>query len=79
MHAYSSSYLTGDKEEPMMNELSVSDGFKFGCGFFLAGFIAWIVMMIVAVLFSLVFSAALGSLFSDFFEWSGLLPLLALV
>jgi hypothetical protein len=79
MHAYSSNHLTGDKEEEsMMNELSVSDGFKFGCGFFLAGFIAWIVMMIVGVLFSLVFSAALGSLFSDFFEWSGLL-LLALV
>ena len=62
-----------------MNELSVSDGFKFGCGFFLAAFIAWIVMVIVAVLFSLIFGAALGALFSEFSDWSGLLPLLALV
>jgi len=63
----------------MMNELSVGDGFKFGCGFFLAGFIAWIVMAIVAVLISVVFGAALSSLFPSFDEFGLILPLLALI
>jgi len=62
----------------MMNELSVSDGFKFGCGFFLAAFIAWIVMAIVAVLLSVIFGAALSNLIPSF-DFSQLLPLVALV
>ena len=63
-----------------MNELSVGDGFKFGCGFLLAAFIAWIVMVIIGVLFSLIFGGLLGGLLSEFGDFSQLLlPLLAIV
>jgi len=63
-----------------MNELSVGDGFKFGCGFFLAGFIAWIAMIIVVFLFSLVFGGLAGGIFEDLLGTIGLaLPLLVAV
>ncbi|OQY24061.1 MAG: hypothetical protein B6I34_04020 [Anaerolineaceae bacterium 4572_32.1] len=65
-----------------MNGLSIGDGFKFGCGFFLAGFIAWLVMVIFMVLFSVVFGGLLGGLLSDFGDlgdFSRLLPLLIVV
>jgi len=63
-----------------MNELSVGDGFKFGCGFFLAGFVAWIAMLIVVFLFSLVFGGLIGTLSEDLLGSIGLaLPLLAIV
>lgn len=63
-----------------MNELSVGDGFKFGCGFFIAGFIAWIVMLIVIFLFTLVFGTLAGGVFEDILgSYSLLLPLLAIV
>lgn len=63
-----------------MNELSVGDGFKFGCGFFLAGFVAWIAMLIVVFLFSLVFGGLVGTLYEDLLGNIGLaLPLLAIV
>lgn len=63
-----------------MNELSVGDGFKFGCGFFLAASIVWIVMAIIGVLFSLIFGGLLGGLLSEFGDFSQLLlPLLAIV
>jgi hypothetical protein len=63
-----------------MNELSVGDGFKFGCGFFLAGFVAWIAMLIVMLLFSLVFGGLIGTLYEDLLGSIGLaLPLLAIV
>ncbi|MFZ5915812.1 MAG: hypothetical protein ACOYZ7_02630 [Chloroflexota bacterium] len=63
-----------------MRELSISDGFKFGCGFFLAAFIAWIVMAIIAVLLSVVFGAAWGGgILRELRNWSGLLPLLTLI
>jgi amino acid transporter len=62
-----------------MNELTVGDGFKFGCGFFIAGFITWLVIVISMVLFSVLFSTALVGLFEGFDFSSQLLPLLALV
>lgn len=61
-----------------MNELSVSDGFKFGCGFFIAGFITWIVIVVTMVLIMLVFGATLGSIFQNI-DFSQLLPLWAVV
>ncbi len=61
-----------------MNELSVSDGFKFGCGFFIAGFITWLVIVITMALFMLIFGAALGSVLQDM-NLSQLLPLLTVV
>ncbi|MCS7260975.1 MAG: hypothetical protein NZ765_09365 [Anaerolineae bacterium] len=33
----------------MQGGLSVGDGFKFGCGFMLAGIIAWIAIAIIAL------------------------------
>lgn len=63
-----------------MNELSVGDGFKFGCGFFIAGFVAWIVMLIVVFLFTFVFGPLVGGIFEDLIDTVGqLLPMLAIV
>ena len=61
-----------------MNGLSVGDGFKFGCGFLLAGFIAWVAMVIIGVIVSLIFGGALGALLRgiDLGELSQLPPLL---
>ena len=61
-----------------MNELTVGDGFRFGCGFFMAGFLTWLVMMGVVLVISLVMGAALSSVFEDVADsMSQLLPLLA--
>ena len=46
-----------------MNQLSVADGFRFGCGFFIAGFVAWLAMVAIMLVVSVVFGAALGGLF----------------
>ena len=58
-----------------MNGLSVGDGFKFGCGFLLAGFIAWLAMVIIGVIVSLIFGGALTALFSRFEGLSQLAPM----
>ncbi len=62
-----------------MNELTVADGFKFGCGFFIAGFVAWLVMLAVIFVFSLLFGAALGNLFSGLDTMGVVLPMLAIL
>ena len=62
-----------------MNGLSVGDGFKFGCGFLLAGLIAWLAMAIVGVVISLIFGGALGALFSRMDLLSQLPLLLGLI
>ncbi len=62
-----------------MNGLSVGDGFKFGCGFFIAGFVAWFVMVIFWVLLILlmgILGLSVTELYDDF---SLVLPLLAIV
>ncbi len=46
-----------------MNGLSVGDGFKFGCGFFMAAIIAWLAMVIIGGILMAIFGAALGTLF----------------
>lgn len=43
-----------------MNTLSVSDGFKFGCGFFLAALAAWMAVVVVGAILSLIVTAILG-------------------
>lgn len=60
----------------MMNGLSVGDGFKFGCGFFIAGFITWLVIVITMMLFMTVFGGLLGGLLDTFGDFGQLLPLL---
>ena len=62
-----------------MNGMSVGDGFKFGCGFLLAGLIAWLAMAIVGVVISLIFGGALGALFSRMDLLSQLPLLLGLI
>lgn len=47
----------------MKEGLNVGDGFKFGCGFFLAGFIAWLAMVIIGTLLMVVFGATISTLF----------------
>ena len=63
----------------MMNGLSVGDGFKFGCGFFIAGFITWLAIVITMTLFMVLFSATISSIFGDLDLFGALLPLLGLV
>ena len=43
-----------------MNALSMGDGFKFGCGFFLAALVAWLAMAIIGAILSLIATAILG-------------------
>lgn len=43
-----------------MNALSIGDGFKFGCGFFLAALVAWLAVVIVGAIVSLIATAVLG-------------------
>lgn len=63
-----------------MNELSVGDGFKFGCGFFIAGFVAWLIMVVVMFLIALTFGTLTGGIFEDLLNTvSLLLPVLAVV
>ena len=55
----------------MRDGLSVGDGFKFGCGFFLAAFIVWLAVVIVGGILMAIFGATLGALFgldSDMFS-----------
>ncbi len=62
-----------------MNEISVADGFRFGCGFFIAGFVAWLVMVVVLFIISLVFGAALGGIFEGLDTLGQALPLLGIL
>ena len=48
-----------------MRELTVSDGFRFGCGFFIAGLVAWLVMIMIVFLLTFVFSTFLDNVFQD--------------
>ena len=63
-----------------MRELTVSDGFRFGCGFFIAGLVAWLVMIMILFLLTFVFGTFFDSVFQDLLGTMGqLLPVLALV
>jgi hypothetical protein len=48
-----------------MNDLSVADGFKFGCGFMLAALIAWLAMAIVGGILTAIFGGTLFGLLED--------------
>jgi hypothetical protein len=45
-----------------MNDLTVGDGFKFGCGFMLAAVVAQIGVVIAILIISAIFGGALGVL-----------------
>jgi hypothetical protein len=49
-----------------VHELSVSDGFKFGCGFVLALLIAWLVIAIVGGILAAIFGGTLVGLMERF-------------
>ena len=46
---------------PQRSEISVGDGFRFGCGFMIAAAIAYLLLAIVFVLTSVVFSSAIAA------------------
>jgi hypothetical protein len=46
-----------------MQQLSVGDGFRFGCGFLLASLIAWLAVAIIGGILTAIFGAALGPIF----------------
>jgi hypothetical protein len=46
-----------------MQQISVGDGFRFGCGFLLASLIAWLAIAIIGGILTAIFGAALGGLF----------------
>jgi hypothetical protein len=56
-----------------MNQISVGDGFRFGCGFLLASLIAWLAVAIIGGILTAIFGAALGGLFQRISEL-GLIP-----
>jgi hypothetical protein len=62
-----------------MNGLQIGDGFKFGCGFFLAGFVAYLVILLVTLLLVAVVGGGLGALFQNMQGSGLLLPLLGIV
>jgi hypothetical protein len=63
-----------------MRELSVSDGFRFGCGFFIAGLVAWLVMVMIVFLLTFAFGTFFDNVFQDLLGTMGqLFPVMALV
>jgi hypothetical protein len=56
-----------------MNQISIGDGFRFGCGFLLASLIAWLAVAIIGGNLTAIFGAALGGLFQRISEL-GLIP-----
>jgi hypothetical protein len=62
-----------------MNGLSVGDGFKFGCGFFIAGFVAWLVMVAIVLVLSLLFGATMSGILRNLGPSGTLLPMLWLI
>jgi hypothetical protein len=54
-----------------MNDLTVGDGFKFGCGFMLAAVLAWLGMTIVSVIIAVIFSGALAGLLAGLVDSLG--------
>ncbi|MBN1139094.1 MAG: hypothetical protein JXM73_21115 [Anaerolineae bacterium] len=62
-----------------MNGLQIGDGFKFGCGFFLAAFVAYIVIIIVTMLIFAILGVGFGGLLESMDSSGVLLPLLGVV
>lgn len=60
-----------------MNGLTIGDGFKFGCGFFLAAFLAWLVVAIIGGILMAIFGTALGALLQRI-DWGPISQLLQL-
>ena len=62
-----------------MQQISVGDGFRFGCGFMLAASIAWLAMMIIGGILTALFGAAFGSLFERIRDLGQFIPMLGLI
>lgn len=46
---------------PQRSDISVGDGFRFGCGFMLAAAVAYLLLALVFVVASVVFSGAIAA------------------
>ena len=46
---------------PQRSDISVGDGFRFGCGFMLAAAIAYVILAVVFILTSVIFSGAIAA------------------
>ena len=62
-----------------MQQISVGDGFRFGCGFLLASLIAWLAVAIIGGILTAIFGAALGGIFERIGDLSMLAPLIGLL
>ena len=51
-----------------MNDLSVADGFKFGCGFMLAALVAWLAIAIISGILAVIFGGTLAGLLERFVQ-----------
>jgi hypothetical protein len=56
-----------------MQQISIGDGFRFGCGFLLAALIAWLAMAVIGGILAVIFGATLGGIFQRINEL-GLIP-----
>ena len=62
-----------------MNQISIGDGFRFGCGFLLASLIAWLAVAIIGGILTVIFGAALGGLFERISELGMIPQILSLI
>ena len=62
-----------------MSEISVGDGFRFGCGFLLASLIAWLAVAIIGGILTAIFGAALGGIFERVSELGLITQILGLI
>ena len=62
-----------------MQQISVGDGFRFGCGFLLASLIAWLAVAIIGGILTAIFGAALGGIFERVSELGMITHLIGLL
>ena len=62
-----------------MQQISIGDGFRFGCGFLLASLIAWLAVAIIGGILTAIFGAALGGIFQRISELGMITQMLGLV
>jgi hypothetical protein len=62
-----------------MQQLSVGDGFRFGCGFLLAATIAWLAMVVIGGILAAIFGAAFSTIFERISDLGMIPQILSLI